>query len=59
MKEKDANGDYEVKFFRKKGHNSFVEPPVADVSAVAEDNIKMILENPVFAGSTQRQKQFI
>lgn len=59
MKEKDTNRDYEVKFFRIKGHNTFVEPPVPDVSVVAENSIKMILENPVFAGSTQRQKQFI
>lgn len=52
----DKNQDFEVSFLRKsvKNPNKFHVPNVPDIATVAFHDIKMILPQPSFTGSTKR-----
>ena len=56
IKEKDQEGDIEVKFLRKhtKVPNGFVEPDVEDIHSVPVGSVVLILPQPSTSGSTRR-----
>ncbi|GAB6021636.1 Nucleoporin nup93 [Chamberlinius hualienensis] len=50
--------EYGVSFLRKVTTNTFYLPIVPDVSAVKEDDVKLILPKPYFSGTTSTQQSF-